>query len=77
VLAICDFDMRFTFAMAGWPGSIHDMRVLKDSIEKYGDKFPHPPEGNDLSYDLFFHLDVQTLHLAYTKVQLCREVLSC
>jgi hypothetical protein len=46
--------MRFTFAMAGWPGSIHDMRVLKDSIEKYGDKFPHPPEGNDLSYDLFF-----------------------
>ncbi|XP_020402089.1 uncharacterized protein [Zea mays] len=45
VLAICDFDMRFTFVVAGWPGSVHDMRVFKDAIEKYGDKFPHPPEG--------------------------------
>jgi hypothetical protein len=54
VLAICDFDMRFTFVVAGWPRSVHDMRVFKDAIEKYGDKFPHPPEGKfylvDLSY---------------------------
>jgi hypothetical protein len=45
VLAICDFDMRFTFAVAGWPGSVHDMRVFNDAIRKYGDKFPHPPAG--------------------------------
>ena len=45
VLAICDFDMRFTFVVAGWPGSVHDMRVFKDAIDKYGDKFPHPPQG--------------------------------
>ncbi|XP_072146817.1 uncharacterized protein [Setaria viridis] len=45
VLAICDFDMRFTFVVAGWPGSVHDMRVFKDALIKYGDKFPHPPEG--------------------------------
>ncbi|XP_004961062.1 uncharacterized protein LOC101754593 isoform X1 [Setaria italica] len=45
VLAICDFDMRFTFVVAGWPGSVHDMRVFKDALDKYGDKFPHPPEG--------------------------------
>lgn len=45
VLAICDFDMRFTFAVAGWPGSAHDMRVFNDAIRKYGDKFPHPPPG--------------------------------
>ncbi|CAA0805974.1 Unknown protein [Striga hermonthica] len=45
VLAICDFDMRFTFVVAGWPGSVHDMRVFKDAIDKYGDKFPHPPPG--------------------------------
>ena len=42
VLAICDFDMRFTFAVAGRPGSVHDMRVFNDAISKYGDKFPHP-----------------------------------
>ncbi|CAO2207659.1 unnamed protein product [Urochloa humidicola] len=45
VLAICDFDMRFTFVVAGWPGSAHDMRILNDAINKYGDKFPHPPQG--------------------------------
>lgn len=48
VLAICDFNMRFTFAVAGWPGSVHDMRVFNDAILKYGDKFPHPPPGTNL-----------------------------
>jgi hypothetical protein len=45
VLACCDFDMRFTFVVAGWPGSVHDMRVFNDAINKFGNKFPHPPEG--------------------------------
>jgi hypothetical protein len=77
VLALCDFDMRFNFVVAGWLGSVHDMRVFKDAIDKYGDRFPHPPEGIDLSYDLLFHLNALTLHLPYKKLQLCREVLSC
>ena len=77
VLALCDFDMRFTFAVAGWPGSVHDMRVFKDAIDKYGDRFPHPPEGIDLSYYLLFNLNALTLYLAYNKLQPCREVLSC
>jgi hypothetical protein len=45
VLAICDFDIRFTFVVARWPGSVHSMRVFKDAIDKYGDKFLHPPQG--------------------------------
>jgi hypothetical protein len=45
VLAICDFNMRFTSVVAGWPGLVHDMRVFNDAIRKYGDKFPHPPSG--------------------------------
>jgi len=45
VLAICDFDMRFTFAVAGWPGSAHHMRVFTDAVRKYREKFPHPPPG--------------------------------
>jgi len=52
VLAICDFDMRFTFVIAGWPGSVHDMRVFNDALHKYGDKFPHPLEGKDISMEL-------------------------
>jgi hypothetical protein len=45
VLAVCDFDMRFTFVLSGWPGSAHDMRVFKDATTTYQHKFPHPPPG--------------------------------
>jgi hypothetical protein len=45
VLVVCDFDMRFTFVLSGWPGSTHDMRVFKDAITTHHDKFPHPPPG--------------------------------
>lgn len=27
VMAMCDFDMRFTFVVAGWPGSAHDSNI--------------------------------------------------
>jgi hypothetical protein len=32
VLAICDFDMRFTFVVAGWPGAAHDTRILNHAL---------------------------------------------
>ena len=56
VMACCDFDMMFTFAIAGWPGSVHDMRVFDDAMTKYSNVFPHPPSGTQLSY-LLFHCD--------------------
>ena len=28
ILAACDFDMKFTYMMMGWEGSVHDVRVL-------------------------------------------------
>jgi len=75
VLAVCDFDMRFTFVLSGWPGSVHDMRVFKDAMTTYGHKFPHPPPGKllQLSYKycceshLYLHVSLCTC--------LCREVL--
>lgn len=45
VMAVCDFDMRFTFAVAGWPGSAHDTRILNDTLAKYAHRFPKPPAG--------------------------------
>jgi hypothetical protein len=45
VLAICDFDMRFTFAVTGWPGSVHDTRVWTDARPRFTN-YPHPPPGN-------------------------------
>ena len=45
VMAVCDFDMRFISVVAGWPGSAHDTRIFKDTLDKYKEKFPHPPSG--------------------------------
>jgi hypothetical protein len=43
-MVVCDFDMRFTFVVTGWPSSVHDTRVLQDTLITYADRFPHPPE---------------------------------
>ena len=47
VMAICNFDMLFTFVQAGWEGSAHDTRILTATLEKYKNTniFPHPPNG--------------------------------
>ncbi|KAK1618310.1 hypothetical protein QYE76_023827, partial [Lolium multiflorum] len=44
IMAVCDFDMRFTSVVAGWPGSAHDTRIFKDTLVKYATKFAHPPK---------------------------------
>ena len=53
VLAVCDFDMRFTFVLARWSGSVHDMRVFTDAMTKYKHVFPHSPTGKHLHAVLF------------------------
>jgi hypothetical protein len=55
LLAVCDVDIRFTFVMAGWPSSVHDMRVFKDALDKCDNKYPHLPQGIGFLYELFFH----------------------
>lgn len=32
VLAICDFNMMFTFLVVGWEGVAHDSRILSEAI---------------------------------------------
>jgi len=34
VLAAVDFDLRFTYVLAGWEGSAHDARILADALER-------------------------------------------
>ena len=43
VIAVCDFDTRFTFVSVGKAGAVHDMKVLRDAWAVRG--FPHPPQG--------------------------------
>jgi len=28
----CDFDMKFTYVLAGWEGTTSDSRILKDAL---------------------------------------------
>jgi hypothetical protein len=34
VLGVVNFDMTFSYVLAGWEGSAHDGRVLADALEK-------------------------------------------
>ncbi|XP_071708816.1 uncharacterized protein [Rutidosis leptorrhynchoides] len=43
VLAICDFNMMFTFVWAGWEGIAHDSRILNEVLYNPTSGFPIPP----------------------------------
>ncbi|XP_058769575.1 protein ALP1-like [Vicia villosa] len=45
VMAVCDFNMCFTFALCGWEGSVHDAKILIDTLRKPDLRFSYPPEG--------------------------------
>ena len=43
VMAICSFDMLFTYVVCGWEGAAQ--RILLDTISDKRLKFPHAPSG--------------------------------
>ncbi|XP_020591889.1 putative nuclease HARBI1 [Phalaenopsis equestris] len=45
VMAVCDFNMCFTFVVAGWEGSAHDSRIFSFATRNRSQCFPHPPSG--------------------------------
>jgi hypothetical protein len=54
VMAAYDFDMVFTFVIARWHGSVHDMRVFDDAITNYRDQFPKAPRDTHVAISLLF-----------------------
>nr|XP_051202500.1 protein ALP1-like [Lolium perenne] len=46
VLAVADFDMRFTYVFARWEGSAHDASILSDSLTS--------PDGLQISEGKFY-----------------------
>ncbi|XP_028798545.1 uncharacterized protein LOC114753995 [Neltuma alba] len=44
-MAVCDWDMCFTFVLAGWEGSAHDARIFDHALTTPSMNFPHPPQG--------------------------------
>ena len=73
VLAVCDFDMRFTYVAVGQPGSLHDTSVLYHALEADVDVFPHLPQGKYFFLRSFSYLYAQT----YLVLHMCRQVLCC
>jgi hypothetical protein len=74
VLAICDFDMRFTYVAAGQPGALHDTSVLYHAVEMDAQVFPHPPQGTNIINILHAQFVPQILMLIF---HMCRQVLCC
>jgi hypothetical protein len=48
VMAAVDFDLRFTYVLAGWEGTAHDANVLADALGR--ERGLQVPEGNKLTY---------------------------
>ncbi|KAL5576731.1 hypothetical protein UlMin_018430 [Ulmus minor] len=51
VLAVLDFDLKFTYLVAGWEGSVHDSRVLRDAMSDPAFLFPTPPGDRESDGD--------------------------
>ena len=47
VMAAVDFDLRFTYVLAGWEGTAHDALVLRDALER--ENGLRVPQGNRLT----------------------------
>jgi hypothetical protein len=70
VLAIVDFDMRFTYASIRQPGSMHDTSVLFHALEHDRDLFPHPPSGKiNILYD------IRPFQIHFVNVSQCSNLL--
>ncbi|XP_066319323.1 protein ALP1-like [Miscanthus floridulus] len=50
VMAAVDFDLRFTYVLAGWEGTTHDALVLRDALER--------PNGLRVPQGKFYLVDV-------------------
>ncbi|XP_020583270.1 putative nuclease HARBI1 [Phalaenopsis equestris] len=44
-MAVCDFNMCFTFVVASWDGSAHDSRIFSFATRNRSQCFPLPPSG--------------------------------
>lgn len=43
IMAVCDWDMCFTFVWPGWEGTAHDARIFDQALRRQNLNFPYPP----------------------------------
>jgi hypothetical protein len=61
VMAAVDFDLRFTYILAGWEGTTHDALVLRDALERVNGL--RVPEGNRIVNSKFIHINCSYIAL--------------
>jgi hypothetical protein len=70
ILAVCDFDMRFLYILAGWEGSAHDGRVLKDAQNLKGFT---TPKGKYWLGDAGYNLEISSHLQLYSRYYILFE----
>ena len=61
VMAAVDFDLRFTYVLAGWEGTAHDALVLRDALERVNGL--RVPQGNRIVASKFIHINCSYIAL--------------
>ncbi|KAL4561367.1 hypothetical protein LXL04_033532 [Taraxacum kok-saghyz] len=71
IMDVCDFNMCFTFVLAGWEGTAHDTRIFNEALRRQELRFPHPTGDKYYVVDAMM-LDTQTLEgiWLHTKVHI-------
>ena len=55
VMTAVDFDLKFTYVLAGWEGTAHDALVLRDALER--ENGLRVPQGNTLIAYQILHMN--------------------
>ena len=76
VLAAVDFDLRFTYVLAGWEGSTHDALILSDALER-DDGLRVPPGIIQTKKTLTLCLILNETTKTYSYLLIFRQILSC
>ena len=58
-MAVVDFDLRFTYVLAGWEGAAHDALVLQDALER--ENGLRVPQGNRVAGSELVHTNLSCL----------------
>jgi hypothetical protein len=61
-MAAVDFDLRFTYVLAGWEGTAHDALVLRDALER--ENGLRVPQGNRVVNSILFSCKIQSIEIS-------------
>ncbi|KAK6156513.1 hypothetical protein DH2020_010761 [Rehmannia glutinosa] len=67
IMVACDFNLNFTFVLAGWEGSANDSRVFAEVLSNPEYHFPWPPQGKSCTgviLSVHYPRNYHTLYLA-------------